>query len=193
MATTTRGAAAATVSQVLCSEGSPAKPSTSMPPAMSTSCGVQWPATKTGSNHSIAATGTRSALRTATRTASIRARWRAMRSSAALRERVSWAMVRTSPKDSPSVCGSRATTRGRLGIVLGHRAHVVDADGAHRAQRLGDDQVGLELAQALGVELVDRLAALGALAHGGVDLGRAQSAGQAVARDAAVARVAASG
>ena len=88
-----------------------------MPPAMSTSCGVQWPATKTGSSHSIAATGTRSALRTATRTASIRARWRAMRSSAASRERVSWAMVRTSPKDSPSVCGSRATTCGRLGIV----------------------------------------------------------------------------
>ena len=82
------------------------------------------------------------------RTASIRARWRAMRSSAASRERVSWAIVRTSPKDSPSVCGSRATTCGRLGIVLGHRAHVVDADGAHRAQLLGDDQVGLEVLEA---------------------------------------------
>ena len=81
------------------------------------------------------------------------------------------------------MCGSRATTRGRLGMVAGHRAHVVDADGAHRAQRLSDDQVGLEVLQALGVELVDGLAALGVLAHGRVDLGRAQPAGQAVARD----------
>ena len=88
-----------------------------MPPAMSTICGVQWPAMKTGSNHSMAAIGTRSALRTARRTASTRARWRAMRSRAALRESVSWAIVRTSPKDSPSVCGSSATTRGRLAIV----------------------------------------------------------------------------
>ena len=28
-----------------------------MPPAMSTICGVQWPAMKTGSNHSMAAIG----------------------------------------------------------------------------------------------------------------------------------------
>jgi hypothetical protein len=63
------------------------------------------------------------------------------------------------------------------------RDHVVVGDGAHGAQPLGDDQVGLELDQATRVELVDRLAALGPLAHGGVDLGRAQAAGQHVARD----------
>jgi hypothetical protein len=43
-----------------------------------------------------------------------------------------------------------------------------DAQTAHRLLR--DDQVGLELGQQFVVELVDRLAALGALADGGVDL-----------------------
>ena len=60
------------------------------------------------------------------------------------------------------------------GHLLGDRAHVVGRHRAHRAQRLGDDQVGLELAQQRAVELVDRLPGQRALAHGGVDLGRAQ-------------------
>jgi hypothetical protein len=65
----------------------------------------------------------------------------------------------------------------------GHLAHVVVADRAHRAQLLGDDEVGLEVVQEIGVELVDRLAALGVLADGGVDLGRRQVRRQPVARD----------
>ena len=146
-----------------------------MPPAMSTSCGVQWPAMKTGSNHSMR--GHRHPLGLAHGQAHgvDRARWRAMRSSAASRESVSWAIVRTSPKDSPERVRVEGDDLRAAGDRLGDRAHVVDAHGAHRAQRLGDDEVGLEVAQALGVELVDRLAALGALAHGGVDLGRAQA------------------
>ena len=44
------------------------------------------------------------------------------------------------------VQGDDARTAGDR---LGDRAHVVDAHGAHRAQRLGHDEVGLELVQAL--------------------------------------------
>ena len=85
-----------------------------MPPASSISCGVQWPAMKTGSNHSIAATVGRSAsLTRATRTRSIRARWRATRSSAASRAPVAAATVRMSPIVSPIVLGSSAITFGQ--------------------------------------------------------------------------------
>ena len=66
-------------------------------------CGVQWPATNTGSSHSIAATGTGSAPRTASRT---RVDPRALAGDevdAASRAPVAWASVRTSPNDSPSV------------------------------------------------------------------------------------------
>jgi hypothetical protein len=62
-------------------------------------------------------------------------------------------------------------------------AHVVVADRADRAKLLGDDEVGLEVVQEIGVELVDRLAALGVFADGGVDLGRRQVRRQPVARD----------
>ncbi len=48
-------AAATTLPRASARSARPAKPSTSMPPASSISCGVQWPAMKTGSNHSIAA------------------------------------------------------------------------------------------------------------------------------------------
>ena len=51
------------------------------------------------------------------------------------------------------------------------------------AQRLRDDEVGLELVHDLLVELVDRLALLGALAHRAVDRGRRQALFEHVARD----------
>lgn len=56
-------------------------------------------------------------------------------------------------------------------------------DGAHRAQRLGDDQIWLQGNQSVLVELVDRLALLCARAHRRVDLAGAQSWGQDVAGD----------
>ena len=72
----------------------------------------------------------------------------------------------------------------RLGVdLLRDRAHVVIGDRAHRAQRLGDDQVGLELVQRVGVELVDRLARHRALLDGRVDLSGAEAAGQPVTGD----------
>ena len=100
-----------------------AKPSTSTPPASSMSCGVQWPATNTGSSHSSAATRHRLGARGPRGwTASTRARWRATRSSAASRAPVACASVRMSPIVSPSVLGSSAMTFGRWGSSRGDRA-----------------------------------------------------------------------
>ena len=56
--------------------------------------------------------------------------------------------------------------------LLGDVADLLVGDRADRAQLLGDDQVGLQLGELLLVEEVDRLALLGALAHGRVDLAR---------------------
>jgi hypothetical protein len=71
----------------------------------------------------------------------------------------------------------------RLGVdLLSDLPHVVVGDRAHGAQRLGDDEVGRELVQHLGVEFVDRFAGQRALLDRGVDLGRAEPGGQHVAR-----------
>jgi hypothetical protein len=67
--------------------------------------------------------------------------------------------------------------------ALRQRAHVVVRDGAHRAQRLGDDEVRLGAAHAVLVELVDGPALLGQLAHGAVDRRRRQARPDHVARD----------
>ena len=64
--------------------------------------------------------------------------------------------------------------------LLGDRAHVLIGDGAHGAQRLGHDQIGLERLELIHVELVDRLTAERPLLDGGVDLGRAQARRQRV-------------
>ena len=82
-----------------------------------------------------------------------------------------------SPSTSSRVSGSSEITSGAARQPRGDRAHVVVGDGADRAQRLGHDQVGLELRQRLLVEPVERLAAAGDLAHAGVDLGGRQAVG----------------
>ena len=72
----------------------------------------------------------------------------------------------------------------RLGVEpLGDRLDVLVGDRADRAQRLRDDQVGLQVAQRRLVELVDRAALLGELAHRAVDLGRLEPGPDHVARD----------
>jgi hypothetical protein len=62
-------------------------------------------------------------------------------------------------------------------------AHVVVGDGADRAQRLGDDQLGLQVVQRVGVELVDRLSVERPLLDGRVDLGGAETVRQLVPRN----------
>ena len=67
--------------------------------------------------------------------------------------------------------------------ALRDRPHVVDGHRADAAQRLGDDEVGPQRAQARLVELVDRASLLGERADGGVDLGRREAGADYVARD----------
>jgi hypothetical protein len=59
--------------------------------------------------------------------------------------------------------------------LLGEGPHVVGRHRADLAQRLRDDQVGGEVAEREGVELVDGLAALGSLAYGAVDVRRSEA------------------
>ena len=67
------------------------------------------------------------------------------------------------------------------GQALRHGLHVLERHGAHRAHRLGHDQVHAEPGERLLVELVQRLAPAGALAHRVVDL----AGGEALADHAA--------
>ena len=62
-------------------------------------------------------------------------------------------------------------------------ADVVLGDGAHGAERLGDDQVRLQVLQLALVELVDRAALLGELAYRAVDLRGLEPRPDHVARD----------
>jgi hypothetical protein len=62
-------------------------------------------------------------------------------------------------------------------------ADVVIGDGAHRAQRLGDDQIGGQLAERLGVELIDRFTGERALLDRGIDLRRGEPVGQPITGD----------
>ena len=72
----------------------------------------------------------------------------------------------------------------RLAVeLLGDLLDVVDGDRAHLAERLRDDQVGLQLVQELSVELVDRFARQRALLDRGIDLRRREPRRQLVARD----------
>ena len=73
---------------------------------------------------------------------------------------------------SPIVEGSCEITFGCESRRLGDLAHVVVGDGADLAHLLGDDQVRLEAPRAVrrGVEFVDRLALLRALANLAIDL-----------------------
>ncbi len=82
-----------------------------------------------------------------------------------------------SASTSPSVEGSSDSTCGSVESSWAMAHDVVERDGADLAHRLGDDQVHLELAQLERVELVERLAGTGALAHGGVDRRRAEALG----------------
>ena len=62
----------------------------------------------------------------------------------------------------------------RPGKRRGERLHARVADGAHVAQPLGDEDVGLEAAEERLVERVERAAPLERLAHPAVDLGARQ-------------------
>ena len=137
-------------SQLTPRDGSPGSPSTSSPPASSISCGVQWPATYTGSSHSSAATRGRGCAAHGEPDAvdapgAVARPARRPRVAAIGRLRRACARRRASRRASSGRARSRAgATAARLAISR----DLVVGDGADRAQRLRDDQVGLELARA---------------------------------------------
>ena len=159
-------APAATSSQSAVRDFSPGRPSTSSPPASSIICGTQWPPMNTGSSHSSAATRGRGAPSTASRTASSRRRPPPPAARPPRAPPAASARRGTSASTSPIVDGSSEITSRPRGQPAGRGDHVVEGDRAHLAHGLGHDQVGLELAQRGLVELVERLARPGPLAHG---------------------------
>ena len=156
-----------------------------MPPASSIISGTQWPPAYGGSSHSSATT---------------RGRWRSGNGLAdAVEPRLKLAAQRLATVSARRVASasrtrSSSTSPRRLGVERDHararleprgdRADVVVGDGADRAQRLGDDQVGLEVGERGLVELVERLAPPGDLAHAGVDLAGLQAGRDHAARQA---------
>ena len=96
---------------------------------------------------------------------------------------VAWASVRTSPSTSPSVCGSSETISGTGSIS----AAIARTSSTETAQTLHSAWVtirsGLRSRRPTLVELVDRAALLGELAHGAVDLVGREAGADHVARD----------
>ena len=175
------GSAAAISSQLRCSDGSPANPRTSSPPAYSISCGVQWPAAYGGSSHSSAATRGRLAPRTGEPDPVDPRRGlsdqvdRLVLGVGRLRQRPG---IAEHLADRPRV----QRDHDRLAVdLLGDRTDLVVGDRADPAQRLGDDQLGLQLVQQVGVERVQSCAGQRPLLDRGVDLGRGQVLRQRVA------------
>ena len=81
----------------------------------------------------------------------------------------------------------RGVEREHLGgarQARGDRANVVVGDGADRAERLGDDQVGALGGKRLLIELVERIAGADQLPHPGVDLRRLEALGDDAAGQA---------
>ena len=172
MNTTTWGATAAMCSQVTRSDGAPGQPSTASAPATCSISGTQWPPLTGGSPHSRANTRGRSSPATA-----------------------AWTPIESLPQpghdllgllgdagglaDLPHAVQDLVQGAGVQGEDLGLAAQDVQGlgdlaggDGADRTQVLGQDQLGAQLADGLGVEPVDRLAAADAGADQPVDLGR---------------------
>ena len=172
------GFAAATSSQLAVRDFSPGRPSTSSPPAISIICGTQWPPTKTGSSHSSAATA-RARRRPRPRRARGRAGRRPRRPGAtpapgAPPPRPGGARRRASRRSSRGRARARGGCDGRRSAT----ARTSSNETAHTSQTAWVTiRSGSSSSQRVLVELVERLAAPGALAHRGVDLGRARPSG----------------
>ncbi len=177
IATTTSGRAAASSSQPAVRDFVPALPRASSPPALSIISGTQWPPMNGGSSHSSASTRGRGAPATASRTA-VKA---GLEPRAKLGRLLGGARGIAQPADVGEHLGEplgvERDHRRAGGEALGDRDHVVVGDRADLADRLGDDQVHLELAQGRLVELVEMAALAGALPHRGVDLPRRETLG----------------
>ena len=177
MDTITSGAAASTSAHSAVRDFSPARPRTSMPPAISIICGTQWPPMKTGSSHSSARTGIGSAEPTASLTSSSRSAATSTSCSPSSGTPAASASRGTSASTSPMVVGSSEITSGREGSRSA-TARTSSKETAHTSHTAWVTiSSGSCCRQRLLVELVQRLALRHVLAHGGVDLGRRQALG----------------
>src|SRR5438094_828012 len=116
MSTSTSGDAATTSAHAISRERSPGDPSTSVPPAISTCSGTQWPPLKSGSSHSRQATRGRERPALRVRTASRRARSDATSSSAARARPIALPTRPTSSSMPSSELASRGTTGARSAL-----------------------------------------------------------------------------
>ena len=181
---TTSGRAAATSSHERCSDGSPARPEQ-----------VDAAGVLDQLRHPVAADEDRveplehrdAHARRVARPPAARGRSARRRPARGRRPRpcvsVAWASVRTSPSTSPSVCGSSETICGTGSI----RSAIARTSSTDTAQTLHSAWVtirsGCRSRSAALVELVDRAALLGQLAHGAVDLVGRQAGADHVAGD----------
>ena len=131
-----------------CATSRPAARARRAPPASSIICGTQWPPTNTGSSHSSAATGGRVGdLHGVGDGVQALGRPRPPAARPSSGTPAASASRGTSASTSPMRGRVQRDHLGLGGQPLGHRAHVVEGDGAHLAHRLGDDQVRRQLGQ----------------------------------------------
>ena len=177
MTSATSQAVSSSSFQLAVRERSPRRPSASSPPAIEIISGTQWPAMNGGSSHSSASTRGRGAPSTAADTASSRRR-ACSRSRRASRSALAASPRRAKSRDHVVELHRVERQHARLaGQRRGDRNDVVVRDRADVADRLRDDQVGLELGEPLGVELVERPPAVHCLADRAVDLRCRESVG----------------
>ncbi len=162
----TSGAAATICRQSSVRDRSPATPTTSSPPASRTSSGLQWPLENGGSIHSSTTTrGLLTILSARLATAATRARNLAISSTARLARPVARPTSRRQSNTSSSEVGSRLITRGRPESEQAAARTSLFGDGAYVAQRLGHDQVGLQIAERRQIERIEGLFRFELLAH----------------------------
>ena len=163
---------AATSFQVIHGEGSPVVPNRLTPPAMSISSGIQCPPDIGGSTHSMKASFFFGRPATLAAMAAKRVLHRGDELLAGLGTADGFGDAGDVGVDVGK--GVRAhRDDARLPVhELAHGAlHVGERHGAHLALVLREDDVGLELFQRFGVDVVDREPVLDERAHGLVDLG----------------------
>ena len=156
------------------SELAPGRPSTQRPPAASTMSGTQWPAVKAGSVHSSTSTapgcrpthGSCHVIEAASKIGDDQAGV------------VGGAGRLAGAHDRRQHLVERHRVErqhiGRAGQVRQRLVDLRHVDGAHRAQILGDDEIGVEVLEGTPVEPVQVFAGLHPLLDHGVDLRRCQ-------------------
>ncbi len=170
--TSSSGSAADTSSQVVGCDGRPGSARRASPPAASIICGSQWPGTNGGSIHS--ATKTRGRRAPARSAASVERRTSSI-AAAHLAGDLPPPLRHAEPRRERLDRCRDLVERGRVerdhgGADRAGRPELARADGAHRAQVLGDDHVRCQLVDERRVDRVQRPPVRDRRPHLSVDL-----------------------